>query len=216
MKRIEIMQNFISFLFYLFLCHVVLTYSLVIETLIGRLLLKISKFPARFAVHVRLVLIPCPRAIKISSFTKLSNFSARFVAQRRVWSWPPVRERYIKMSSFTKISKFPPDLLHHVGLVLFPRPRAIKMSSFSKFQNFLTDLQHTLVGSSSPVREPLKCRFLLKFQNFPPDLLHHVGLVLFPSVRSMILRRKLRTAPAFKVGFKSPCNWHVANQTSLY
>jgi hypothetical protein len=38
--------------------------------------------------------------------------------------------------------------------------------------------------------------------NFPPDLLHHVGLVLFPSVRSMILRRKLRTAPAYKVSWK--------------
>jgi hypothetical protein len=30
------------------------------------------------------------------------------------------------------------------------------------------------------------------------DLLHHVGLVLFPSVRSMILRWKLRTASAYK------------------
>ncbi len=35
--------------------------------------------------------------------------------------------------------------------------------------------------------------------NFPPDLLHHVGLVVFPNVRTMILTRKLRTAPAFKV-----------------
>ncbi len=116
-----------------------------------------TSFAKKFKFYYK---IPCPRAIKMSSFNEISNFPPD-LQHTLVLSLSSVREP-LKCRLLLKFQNFPPYLLHHVGLVLFPSPRAIKMWSFTKISNFPPDLLHHVGPVLLPGALDNKMSFLKK------------------------------------------------------